>query len=288
MRRGFLAAVLLFACQAHAWAGPFRAVPERAAVVVANSAGEHATLPAIIDRIHSKLRDPSLRSEADLTDLTALQEFYLDTSAKPLWITDMGLSARGQSALFEIEKADDWGLDAAAFELPPASDLPTGPDDEAVTEIRLDLAILKYARFARGGRLNPRELSPVFDQAPPLHDPKTVLSEIAVARSPDAYLQSLHPKHEQFVRLREALLRLRGSVDPLWKVLKCSFIVGRTDLFGFAAHLADSSLRFFGTLLPFVFVETIVVISAEKTGVGSVAVPTCVLSAKIAFPSLTT
>jgi len=211
VRRGFLAAVLLFACQAHAWAGPLRAILEHAAFAVANPAGAHATVPTIIDRIRSKLREAGLRSKADPTDLTALQEFYLNTNATPLWITDMGLSARGQSALFEIEKADDWGLDAAAFELPRAFDLPPGLNDEAATEITLDLAILKYARFARGGRLNPRELSAVFDEAPSLRDPKTVLMEIAAVRSPDIYLQSLHPKHEQFIRLREALLRMRGD-----------------------------------------------------------------------------
>ena len=37
--------------------------------------------------------------------------------------------------------------------------------------------------------------------------------EIAAAESPDAYLQSLHPKHEQFQRLREALLKARSSGD---------------------------------------------------------------------------
>ena len=123
----------------------------------------------------------------------------------------MGLSARGQHALFEIEKADDWGLDAAAFELPPTGDLPAGPDKEAMAEIKLDLAILKYARFARGGRLNPQELSGLFDQTPALRDPKLVLMEIAAASAPDAYLRSLHPKHEQFVRLRKALVRMRGG-----------------------------------------------------------------------------
>jgi murein L,D-transpeptidase YcbB/YkuD len=208
VRRGFLAAILLLACQAHAWAGPFRAVPDHDAVAVANPAGEHATGGAIIDGIRSKLRDPSLRRNADPADLAALEAFYGNGTAAPLWITDMGLSAKGQSALFEIENADDWGLDAADFELPPAFDLPRGPNEEAATEIRLDLAILKYARFARGGRLNPRELSAVFDQGPPLHDPKTILSEIAAARAPDAYLRSLHPKHDQFMRLREALLRM--------------------------------------------------------------------------------
>ena len=123
----------------------------------------------------------------------------------------MGLSANGQRVLFEIEKANDWGLDATAFELPPAGDLPAGPDEQAIAEIKLDLAILKYARFARGGRVNPGELSTLFDQAPPLRDPKIVLTEIAASRRPDTYLQSLHPKHEQFRRLRKALLKMRGG-----------------------------------------------------------------------------
>jgi len=183
------------------------------AALMAKPTGDQAATAAVIERIRSKLKDPNLRSKNDPADLAALEAFYGNSSAAPLWITDMGLSAKGQSALFEIENADDWGLDAAAFELPPAFDLPGGPNEEAATEIRLDLAILKYARFARGGRLKPRELSAVFDQAPPLQDPKKVLVEITVASSPNGYLQSLHPKHEQFVRLREALLRMRGGED---------------------------------------------------------------------------
>jgi len=215
MRRGSLAAVLLFACSAFAWAGPIRPIADSAAsaALMAKPTGDQAATAAVIERIRSKLKDPNLRSKNDPADLAALEAFYGNSSAAPLWITDMGLSAKGQSALFEIENADDWGLDAAAFELPPAFDLPGGPNEEAATEIRLDLAILKYARFARGGRLKPRELSAVFDQAPPLQDPKKVLVEITVASSPNGYLQSLHPKHEQFVRLREALLRMRGGED---------------------------------------------------------------------------
>ena len=46
-----------------------------------------------------------------------------------------------------------------------------------------------------------------------MRDPKTVLIEIAAAPAPDAYLQSLHPKHEQFVRLRQALLKARGKSE---------------------------------------------------------------------------
>jgi murein L,D-transpeptidase YcbB/YkuD len=217
MHRGYLFAVLLFACQASAWAGSPHDTGDNAASAtsVTNSTGERAVqTDRVIALIRLKLAGSVLSSNADPADLAALQAFYGSSNAAPLWMTDMGLSTRAQSALFEIEKADDWGLDAAAFELPSPFDLPAGPDDQASKEITLDLAILKYARFARGGRLNPRELSGLFDQAASLRDPKIVLMEIAAAKVPDAYLQSLHPQHEQFVRLRQALLRMRSEAAP--------------------------------------------------------------------------
>jgi murein L,D-transpeptidase YcbB/YkuD len=286
MYRGFLAAVLLFACQAHGWAGPFRAVPEHAAFAVANPAGEHAAVSAIVDRIRSKLRNPSLRSKADPTDLIALQEFYVNTSATPLWITDMGLSARGQSALFEIEKADDWGLDASAFELPPAGDLPSGPDNEAATEITLDLAILKYARFARGGRLNPREISGVLDQTPPLRDPKMVLMEIAAAKAPDAYLRSLHPKHEQFVRLREALLRIRDEGSDARKAgdqldIRRRIIMNMERWRWMPAELGPLYVWSNTPEFMLYVVKDGKAIFADKTQVGTATDPTAVFSAEM-------
>ena len=82
-----------------------------------------------------------------------------------------------------------------------------------MAELKLDLAILQYARFARGGRLAPAKVSELLDQTPTLRDPKLVLSEIAAAEAPDEYLQSLHPKHEGFQRLRQALLQARRSGD---------------------------------------------------------------------------
>jgi L,D-transpeptidase YcbB len=175
------------------------------------SAGSAAPVDAVVTAIRLKLADPDLRKDANPDDLAALVAFYGMRTSGPLWMTEMGLSEKGQSALFEIEKADDWGLAAAAFELPAAGALPTNPQAQATAEIKLDLAILKYARFARGGRLNPSELSDLFDQAPPMREPKIVLGEIAAAGSPDAYLRSLHPKHEQFQRLRQALLKARDS-----------------------------------------------------------------------------
>jgi len=163
--------------------------------------------------IRAKLADPDLRKEAHAEDLAALEAFYKDRTSGPVWTTDMGFSAKGQQALFEIEKAGDWGLDRAAFDLPAAGDLPAGPDAQAIAEIKLDLAILKYVRFARGGRSEPTALGRKVFQTPPLRDPKAVLAEIAAAEAPDAYLRSLQPQHEQFTRLRRALLATRDGDD---------------------------------------------------------------------------
>ncbi|MFZ1070808.1 MAG: L,D-transpeptidase family protein [Methyloceanibacter sp.] len=167
----------------------------------------------VIASIRAKLADPSVGKGANEDDLAALAAFYAARTGAPLWVTEMGFSARGQAALFEIGKADDWGLDAAAFDLPPAGALPTTPEDQANAEIKLDLAILKYARFARGGRFNPQEISELLDQTPHVRDPKMVLSEIEAAAAPDQYLQSLHPKHAQFARLRQALLKARAPEE---------------------------------------------------------------------------
>jgi len=186
-----------------------------AAPAKANAAeGAQATSSAphkVVAIIRDKLAGAGTEKNAAADDVAALRAFYGGWNRPPLWITDMGFSARGQSVLFEIAKADDWGLDAKAFALPDASALPADDEAQASAEIKLDLAILKYARFARGGRFAPSEISDVVDQTPPLRDPQDVMAEIAVTAAPRAYLQSLHPHHEQFVRLHQALLKARDQ-----------------------------------------------------------------------------
>ena len=167
----------------------------------------------VIASIRLKLGDAALRKGAASADVAALETFYAEGSEAPVWITPMGFSARAQATIDEIGKADDWGLSAQAFQLPPAGDLPATVDEQAEAEIKLQLAILQYARFARGGRANPSSLSRLIDQSPSFRDPKTVLAEIAASATPGDYLHSLHPKHEQFHWLRQALLKARTEGD---------------------------------------------------------------------------
>ena len=166
----------------------------------------------IVASIRAKLQDPTLARNANAQDLAALTAFYAARS-DPIWMTDMGFSSEAQSAIDEVLRADDWGLSSADFQLPPAGDLPNSIDDQALNEIKLDLAILKYARYARGGRTVPVQLSKLYGMTPSLRDPKTVLTEIADAPEPSVYLQGLHPKHVQFQRLHQALLKARAESE---------------------------------------------------------------------------
>ncbi len=139
-------------------------------------------------------------------DISALTDFYTESKGRPVWTTKDGFNSRAQQALQEIRNADNWGLEASAFQLPEAPG--SAPEALADAEIKLSTAVLKYARHARGGRLDPPALSAMLDRRPHIYEPKSVLQAIAVAASSDAYLRGLHPKHEPFRRLQRALAAL--------------------------------------------------------------------------------
>jgi L,D-transpeptidase YcbB len=183
-----------------------------------------AAATPMVEAIRAKLADPALSAKANADDIAALVAFYNGRS-EPVWMTDMGFSREAQDAIDEIFEADDWGLSSAAFSLPSAGKLPASIDDQARFEIELDLAVLKYARYARGGRTDPTRLSKLYGMTPSLRDPKAVLSEIAAADEPDDYLQSLHPKHEQFQLLREALIKERGEGEAGSKSAKTQKLI---------------------------------------------------------------
>jgi murein L,D-transpeptidase YcbB/YkuD len=143
-------------------------------------------------------------------DLAAAAAYY-EARRGLLWVTEDGLTARGQAAIDEIRRADDWGLRARDFALPRLSAGAVSPEAAAAAEIAVTLAVLEYARHARGGRLGDlSSISKAVDYKPPLRPSEDVLREIAASSAPDAYLQSLHPRHPQFQALRRLLLKVRG------------------------------------------------------------------------------
>ena len=152
--------------------------------------------------------------DATSAERAALKAFYAERNA-PVWVTPEGFTDRARHAMAEIAKADEWGLQASAFTLPTLPSSDRSPAALADAEIKLSFAVLEYARHARGGRLDPSQVSRNFDQKVTLRDPKVVLETVAGLETPGSYLRALHPQHPQFELLRQALLKARaGSGRP--------------------------------------------------------------------------
>jgi L,D-transpeptidase YcbB len=169
---------------------------------------------------------PELGKKTNEEEAAALTSYYNESTGTAIWASTSGLTDKGKAVVAEVGRAENWGLPVAAFDVPSAATGTLTPEAAADTEIQVALAVLKYARFARGGRINPGNISQLMDQQPTLVPPKTVLTDIAAAEKPEAYLTSLHPKHQQFEALRQVLLKLRGGevkeevpvVDPALSV----------------------------------------------------------------------
>ncbi len=170
-----------------------------------------AEIDPIVTLVRQRLEGapPPRGTTADRDDHAALVAFYA-TASQPIWTSKDGFTARATQAVGEIRKADDWGLKASAFDLAAAPEKTATPGELAEAELKLGLAVLKYGRHARGGRVDPPSISRIFDQKPTIYDPKTLIGAVAVSDAVDAYLRDLHPKHPQFERLRQALLAARG------------------------------------------------------------------------------
>jgi murein L,D-transpeptidase YcbB/YkuD len=207
---------------ASAEADPTNEAPETAPAAAAAQSGqpEQSSDTASAEQtIEVSQFEPELLrliSEAqDLSDAEreALTEFYKGRGDDFLWVADGTFTPRAEAAMAEIRRADDWGLEASAFELPDAVES-SEPADVAAAELKLSLAVLKYAKHARGGRMDPRQLSNYIDREPPLLPPAEVLAGIAAADAADGYLRGLHPQHPQFEKLRQAWLDLRNGKLP--------------------------------------------------------------------------
>jgi L,D-transpeptidase YcbB len=196
---------------------PLTPAPQNAAPLLAPGAdatlSESAPAPdadPIVLAVRQRLAGLASRNTGEQADNAALKAFY-GQRAGPLWLANDALTPRAQHTILEIGQADAWGLQAAAFDLPRPAQVMADVEACAEAELKLSVAVLKYARAARGGRLDPAAVSRKFDQRPPVYDPGSLLLAIAERADVASYLRQLHPRHEQFSRLRQALLAARAA-----------------------------------------------------------------------------
>jgi murein L,D-transpeptidase YcbB/YkuD len=165
----------------------------------------------IQDRLSEKFTSAS---EVRKSEQGALVEYYAVPENRLLWVDENGLTDRAKSVMEEIKKADDYGLRASDYVLPktPSADDGT-PDAKALAdaEIKIGFAVMRYARDARGGRIDPERLTPNLDPTLALPDPLEVIESIAFRSDPAAYLRSFQPNQPQFEALRQALIEAQGG-----------------------------------------------------------------------------
>jgi L,D-transpeptidase YcbB len=167
-----------------------------------------AVVAPVSDPVELAVRERLSKSIAgvDKADMAALVAFYAARTQGPVWTKDGQFTASAQAVMTALRRADDWGLNAKTFVIPT---LATGADTAALADVEIQLAtaILKYARQASGGRVDPSTLSRFNDHRGTFADPAGVLAGISAASKPDVYLEALHPQHPQFQKLHEALVK---------------------------------------------------------------------------------
>ena len=169
----------------------------------------------VASAVRTKLNSlPTDGSAQELKERAVLSDFYAARRDAPMWLSEAGLTEKGAALGAEILEADNWGLNAKDFDLPvipPAAQL----DSETIgkADVEISLALLKYARYARGGRITEPSilLNSNLDRKPQLLDPELVIIGAANAADPAAYVRGLHPQHPQFEKLRQALLANKGK-----------------------------------------------------------------------------
>jgi L,D-transpeptidase YcbB len=162
---------------------------------------------------------PAGNTEEERNEHAALLSFYEARAYALVWLTEAGTpTPKAAAAISEIKRADEWGLEAKDFSLPGglekrAEGTQAAPEAIAADELKISQAVLKYGRYARGGRIiNPSEqLSSYLDRKPQLTKPEAILDGISAADQPDAYLRGLNPQHPQFDKLRQKYLSLSNA-----------------------------------------------------------------------------
>ena len=148
-------------------------------------------------------------------EMNAIADYYSGSDATLLWVDDNGLNSRAKSVMEEIGKADDYGLRASDYTLPKLDSIDRNSARAtpalADAEVKLSIAMLRYARDARGGRFDWTKINPNLDPTLALPDPLQVMQSMAIRSDPAIYLRSFQPDQPQFQALRKALIAARGG-----------------------------------------------------------------------------
>ena len=168
-----------------------------------------ATVQGTLDGTHlAALQDFELMAEKEAA--AALLAHY---SAHPsfLWVDENGVSARGQAAARILGEASSHGLNPDDY----AVNAPATNDAASLVrfEMTLSARVLRYARDAQSGRVDPNRISGYHDFKLKDLDRAALLQELAQTDKVPAFLEGLHPQNSQYAALRAELAALEAATE---------------------------------------------------------------------------
>lgn len=143
---------------------------------------------------------------------------YYNANPDFIWLTDGKVNDRAREALRVLGDAASYGLVPADYsvDVPPASASgdPAARRQELIRfEMALSARVLRYARDAQNGRIDPNRISGYYDfPAKPL-DMAGVLKALAHTQQAGTYLESRHPQNAEYQALRVELEALEASAE---------------------------------------------------------------------------
>lgn len=173
-------------------------------------------------RVGSK---PRMRAES--ADRKAILAFYEQRKFEPLWVGEYGLNLRAKRLIDALSRAHEDGFTVSNYlphVLSSFKDIPEDMFDDPRTVAELEVGLtakaLKFARHASGGQVDPNKIGRSFDLTPPRVKPAQALEAFARTLRPEEYLDSLHPTHPVYLKLKARLARERGvgteqDVEPI-------------------------------------------------------------------------
>lgn len=173
------------------------------------AAPEPAAQQSLSDDQIASLQQFELLAEKQIAE--ALVAHY---SAEPhfLWVEGDAITSKARAALDRLADAESHGLDPRDYAIAAPAE---NPDENtlAAFEMELSARLLRYAKDARSGRIDPNRISGYHDFKAKAFDAQQVLAEARDNADIAAFLEAQHPQNSSYKALRNELARLRASAE---------------------------------------------------------------------------
>ncbi len=148
----------------------------------------------------------------------AVKAYYAEDPAF-IWVSDGRLNDRAGAAMAALQRAGDFGLSAADYQVEAPGDDLDAADEEARRkrlvefEMEMSVKVLTYVLDATRGRIAAKRISGYHDLKRKKVDLAEALGTIAASDDVGAYLDGRHPDNAPFKALAAELAKLRGGAE---------------------------------------------------------------------------